>query len=991
MKLERVRRRHRADSETSNESESSPEAPGVKEVIESVTSNDSTIDSSIALGMIHTTSVKTTEKEIESVTSNASTFDSSIEPGMIPTSSAKTSEKVTKAQDSSEDQDNSEMTLPAKKMKQVFEMEQEEPEDEVECKEKKSNERGKTLKSKMTKKKHLLSKRKKDEKKRRRRVRTKDDDDESASLDSRYDFYASVDKSDVVTHALDQVMDYFSPMEADDDYRTLDGDSLTMDTLESELPPSLFSSLFSPVKPNDSILREMEELFMERLGCAPTGRRAKDLNTSAMEESYYTEANNSKKERNHKKQFSTSASNEGKTTKVVSSDNVSNNDNGHVTRTRVLQVVSTDDDTELDVTASFDTRDDLGCRLFDGLFQNPTSKEDDKESRTRKGKKGGINDMYDRVRQRAASAKKEFKSDFSLPTSMYRETSTVTDMAEQSIEFGSVNEDSISKVVTSKGDNLFGSESSRPGDDESTSTQSVKVDAVHSALTGEASKEERIYSSGEALKESTSWADNDEGSKEDKPAFQNIIHAEFQKLKSVEPSKIVSDFQAVLKDIGGDSLSSLNQKNITERVKTLIFWRPKCEEEKKKETGVDNVHEEPIEQSWEDLTTIIMGNVVQEDEFRRKLESSVLKSETDSASLTPSIYEDCDSVQMDTMKATFGDSTSETLGTLIQEGNAANGTEQSVSEVEKASLATEPESVTTVKSVAAVKAERESIVVTSSKIGTKQKMKGKLRGLAKIVRPFFKKNKSKKMSQSIATCDDPQKGDSPHTPFKKVESDGPMDPSQSTSKREAWREKHSADTIFEHTPSFSKMPEFDNIMTMQACDDDWSNSLETPSKLVPTTAEAAVVKQSEDEKNVTATPSKVSDAREPGDPYNSPPGKEDSPVRSVLSSTDQVSPQTPQRKQEEQVFQTPEKKPESSDLMYSTSFPKFDSPIFSNDDAENEEWFQTANSWEDAPKDAIGWKQGREQSTDSNYSPSHVAYFPGDVSTMSGDDSRASF
>lgn len=99
------------------------------------------------------------------------------------------------------------------------------------------------------------------------RVRIRDDDD-SSSFDSRADFFASMQKSDGVTHALDQVFDLLNPL--GDDVRSLDDESSirTERTEETEGAGAFLQSLFSAAKPRDGLLQDMEELFMERLGCA---------------------------------------------------------------------------------------------------------------------------------------------------------------------------------------------------------------------------------------------------------------------------------------------------------------------------------------------------------------------------------------------------------------------------------------------------------------------------------------------------------------------------------------------------------------------------------------------------------------------------------------------------------------------------------------------------------------------------------------------------
>lgn len=139
--------------------------------------------------------------------------------------------------------------------------------DEEEARDKLDDLGNSSRKSKMKKTQQPSFRRRDKGAKKGKRVRIQEDDDTNSTFDSRQEFFASMNKSDAVTHALDQVFDLFNPL--GDDMRSLDDESSirTERTEETEGGVAFIPNIFK-TKSRESLLKDMEELFMERLGCA---------------------------------------------------------------------------------------------------------------------------------------------------------------------------------------------------------------------------------------------------------------------------------------------------------------------------------------------------------------------------------------------------------------------------------------------------------------------------------------------------------------------------------------------------------------------------------------------------------------------------------------------------------------------------------------------------------------------------------------------------
>jgi hypothetical protein len=249
------------------------------------------------------------------------------------------------------------------------------------------------------------------------RIKERSIDDDASSVDSQLESFLSEDRPDVAS-ALDHIFDFFTPM---DDLRSLD-DSCSERTDRTD--ESYLNMIFSS-KSRGGLLKEVEELFIDRFSCGPSIPECHHLGTPTFSyaEDESTVSGNKERKVRSKKHHARSMRSSGRKAKetdmlsfdssAIPEDEETVTDTGTLTTNgESLATSAYDTDKDIGRATSFDTEGAGAgwrnpCNMAECLGETAGAHEDNER------KKKKIRELLSKAKRRAEKATKDLKNETS--------------------------------------------------------------------------------------------------------------------------------------------------------------------------------------------------------------------------------------------------------------------------------------------------------------------------------------------------------------------------------------------------------------------------------------------------------------------------------------------------------------------------------------------------------------------------------------------------
>lgn len=684
--------------------------------------------------------------------------------------------------------------------------------------------------------------------KRSKRVRIKQRsiDDDASSVDSQLESYLSEDRSDGMAGALDHIIDYFTPMDdsrsLDDSYAYSERTERTDRTEETYANQPLFDYSFFSSKSKGGLLKDVEDLFMDRFSCGPAIPECQDLGTqtfSYAEDESTVSAPPARKIKPKRRPTRSKRSSRKPASKEADMPSVDlstinpedETETGTLTTkgeslsSKVLDgsLATSTYDTDKDIAhyASFDTAEQgRGCNIVGCLEPTTEAKNDFGE-----GQKAKIRDLLLIARRHAEQATKDLRSETSSlfspsiassKMSWLRDSTTVKADAVDAVDAADTTFTDVGTAFTDGAE----TQSIIQQPPVSDADVALKIIDEETSKEPDSHSDNNLYAPAQSIKTSASFYSVDTSTsqkKDPETAFQKA----FSKLRddTVLASKRLQDFQQSLQVM---DFAPAGNVSITEKVKQVFTCSPEPHE----------VDEMPAEESKRVTAVETLKNVFTCSDVNRQ-DSILVEAGPDVAvGVSPATEDDANNSiagdeverQADVERPEEDDSgtpcASEPFGEVVKpvtaEGDSSETRSVQTKDTSRSSTEDEGENESpehcviedaplnkSMQSQETFQSQQQSTMEMSTESKSPKKWR-KLRRMSKLVRPLFRtkrhsaKNSPAAQSSSEQNTSNSSGADSAVSPF---------DPSLSMkAKREAWR---------------SSQNEFDEIISDKARANDW--------------------------------------------------------------------------------------------------------------------------------------------------------------------------